>query len=193
VDTTHLDERLGIFVIIVLGEAVSQLVFGAATVEWTESLVGTAIGSFTILIGLWWLFFSYGFAAAPHTRLATLPPRFGLPLHLLSTVGIICLAAGLGELASSSTELLTMELRWIMCAGLSLHFVATGIGGWSAGAPLQWVLGWAAPCAVAPLLLGLWGRELNGAALAWLLAVPVLWQVLYGQRLSRVLALSRAG
>ena len=33
-----------------------------------------------------------------------MPPRFGLPLHLLSTVGIVCLAAGLGELAGAADE-----------------------------------------------------------------------------------------
>lgn len=52
IDTTHLDERLGIFVIIVLGEAVSQLVFAAAGVDWTGQFLSTAVACFAILIGL---------------------------------------------------------------------------------------------------------------------------------------------
>ena len=104
IDTTHLDERLGVFVIIVLGEAVSQLVLAAATTGWTHAFVATVTIGFLILVGLWWITFSYGFAAAPHTRLASMPPRYGLPLHLLSTVGIVCLAAGLGELARAADE-----------------------------------------------------------------------------------------
>ena len=186
VNATHLDERLGIFVIIVLGEAVSQLVFAAATVEWTRQFQGSVIAGFLILVGLWWLTFSYGFAAAPHTRLATLPPRLGLPLHLLTTIGIICLAAGLGAMATASDESLEPALRWIMCGGLSLYFVATGFAGLSAQASRSWLLAWAVPCALAPIAVGLWGDALGGNWLGWLLLAPVLWQTLYGQRLAHL-------
>jgi low temperature requirement protein LtrA len=58
VDARHLDERLGLFVIIVLGEAVSQIVVPAATVEWTSDLLPPAIIGFVVLAGLWWLTFS---------------------------------------------------------------------------------------------------------------------------------------
>ena len=57
----HLQERLGLFVIIVLGEVVSQLVFAASTREWTRAFVGVSVAAFFVLVGLWWLTFSYGF------------------------------------------------------------------------------------------------------------------------------------
>ena len=47
-----------------------------------------------LLVLLWLLTFSYGFASAPGVRLGDLAPRFGLPLHLLSTLGILLLASG---------------------------------------------------------------------------------------------------
>ncbi len=183
VDTGHLDERLGVFVIIVLGEAVSQLVLSAATTDWdNEGFEVTVVVAFLILVGLWWLTFSYGFTAAPHTRLATLPPRFGLPLHLLTTVGIVCLAAGLGAVSSEPDGVMSTGLRWVMCAGLSVHFLATGIAGVSGGAPWKWVTFWAAPGVLVPIALAVWGGRFSSEGMVWVLFAVVGWQLVYGQR-----------
>lgn len=65
----HLAERLGLFVIIVLGEAVYRLVSVAGGVEWTGDLLWVTGGGFVIVGGLWWLTFEYGFSVAPHARL----------------------------------------------------------------------------------------------------------------------------
>ena len=46
VDREHLDERLGLFVIIVLGESVAALVLTAARNEWTRDFVSTSLASF---------------------------------------------------------------------------------------------------------------------------------------------------
>jgi low temperature requirement protein LtrA len=181
VDTIHLDERLGVFVIIVLGEAVSQLVLAAATTGWTRGFVATVTVGFFVLVGLWWITFSYGFAAAPHTRLASMPPRYGLPLHLLSTVGIVCLAAGLGELARAADESLPTSLRWIMCIGLSVHFLSSGIGGVAGGASWRWLTFWSVPSVLVPIATALWGGALPSLAIALILLLPVAWQLLYAK------------
>lgn len=187
VATGHLDERLGLFMIIVLGEAVSQLVVAAATTEWTPALVRPALLGFVLLVGLWWLTFSYGFTAAPHTRLAGLPPRFALPLHLATTFGIVCLAAGLGEMAFHPEEPVVGLVRWVMCAGLSLHFLATGLSGIATGAPWRWLLGWALPCTLLPLGLAAPGHRLGNAWLTLGLLACVGWMVAYS-RLARARA-----
>ncbi len=179
VNRGHLDERLGLFVIIVLGEAVMGLVAAAATTEWSAVFQGTVCMAFVILVGIWWLTFSYGFAAAPHTRLATLPPRFGLPLHLISTIGIVCLAAGLGEMALHPDEDLSAGMAWITCAGLSLYFLVSGIGGITSRAPLSWVLGWVLPCTLAPLVLAAFGDRVPPELFTAILLAVVGWQVLY--------------
>ena len=98
VEPQHLQERLGLFAIIVLGEAVSQLVLIAAKSPWTREFKVDVIVAFLILAGLWWLTFSYGFFGSRAVRLAELPLRFGLPLHLLMTIGIVALAAGFGTI-----------------------------------------------------------------------------------------------
>ena len=55
VDRAHLEERLGLFVIIVLGESVAALVLTAAQTEWTRDFVGTSIAGFLLLVLLWLL------------------------------------------------------------------------------------------------------------------------------------------
>lgn len=182
VDTSHLDDRLGTFVIIVLGEAVSQLVLAAATTDWhSEGFEATAVIAFLILAGLWWLTFSYGFTAAPHTRLAALPPRFGLPLHMLTTVGIVCLASGLGAVSRAPGGVLPTGLRWVMCGGLALHFLATGIAGLSGGASWKWLAFWAAPGVIVPIGLAVVGGALSNQATVVILFAAVVWQLLYGR------------
>jgi low temperature requirement protein LtrA len=180
VDPEHLDERLGLFVIIVLGEAVSQIVVPAATTEWDAALVGPAVAGFVVLAGLWWLTFSYGFTAAPHTRLAGLRPRFALPLHLLTTFGIVCLAAGLGEMVAHPQEPVGGWLRWVMCGGLALHFLVTGLSGLGAGAPWRWVLCWALPCTVAPVVVAAVGDGAGDTVVTVALLACVGWMVAYG-------------
>lgn len=179
VDRSHLDERLGLFVIIVLGESVTQLVLAAATEDWTRTFDLSAVTGFGLLIGLWWLTFVYGFAGAPHTRFADLPPRFGLPLHLLSTLGLVGVAAGLGELVHSS-ESLPALIGWVLCGGLALHFAVGAICGFAGNASRAWLLGWAVPTSLAALVIGVLVPRLPISLVGWLLLVPVLWQVGYG-------------
>jgi low temperature requirement protein LtrA len=192
VDRQHLDERLGLFVIIVLGEAVAALVLTAAQTPWTRHFVSTSVAAFVLLVGLWLLTFAYGFASAPDVRLGSLPPRFGLPLHLVSTLGILLIGVGLGE-AAIAPEPLPALLRTFTCAGLALHFGASAVAGLLGHASRQWLLGWALPGTAYPLVLAL-GLDLAhvhpaNAGLIWLLVLPVVWQYLYAQRNAALAAL----
>lgn len=181
VERSHLTERLGLFLIIVLGEAVSQLVVAGSTQEWTRELVRVAVAGFAVLVGLWGLTFSYGFTGAPHSRLAALEPRFGLPLHFLTTIGVIAFAAGLGEMASHPSEPLGDLVRWVMCSGLALHYLVMGVGGWSGGAPRRWVLGWALPCTAAPLVVAVTAGRVADERILWLFVATIVWMNLYGR------------
>ena len=179
VDHSHLQERLGLFVIIVLGEVVSALVLTASTTEWTRPFVGVAVAAFVVLVALWWLTFSYGFVGAPHTRIALLEPRFGLPMHLLTTAGILMLAAGFGEMAVEPEHHLGTGLRWIMCAGLSLHILVMTVSAATGGIPQRWLFGWGVPCTLAPVALAIWGHHLADQVVIWLLFLPLCWLTLY--------------
>jgi low temperature requirement protein LtrA len=181
VNRGHLGERLGLLVIIVLGEAVSQLVIPAASTPWGAGYLRPLVAGFLILVGLWWLTFNFGFTAAPSAGLAAMRPRFALPLHLCATFGIVCVAAGLGQIATDPGERLGDLMRWLMCVGLTLYFLVTTVSGLAFGASRRWLLGWALPCTLLPLLLAGLARPfpLSNTHLAVGLLVCVGWMVVY--------------
>ncbi len=192
VDREHLEERLGLFVIIVLGESVAALVLTAAQTSWTRDFVGTSIAGFLLLVLLWLLTFSYGFASAPGVRPGSMPPRFGLPLHLASTLGILLIGVGLGE-SVAVLEPLHGLMLWVIVGGVALHSAASLVAGLLGHAPRFWVWSCALPAVAFPLVLGVIGsaRTIGQGPqlLVWLLALPVLWQFLYAQRSDALLSL----
>lgn len=188
VDRRHLDERLGLLVIVMLGEAAMQLVGALGADAWTRERISVCLAGFVLIVGLWLLTFAFGFSASPQARLATLPPRFGLPLHLASTLGILVVAAGVGELAEHPDQSLATAILWLTCGGLALHFAVGLTSGLAAGAPLSWVLGVALPSVLIPLATGVTGtffRDFPPARFAWLLVLPVAWQWFYSARHAR--------
>jgi len=194
VDREHLDERLGLFVIIVLGESVAALVVTASRADWDQEFVSTSLASFALLVLLWLLTFAYGFSSAPGVRLGELAPRLGLPLHLVSTTGILCIGVGIVEAADSGENLHGLIL-WVTCSGLALHAVASLIGGVIGGTGRFWLLSCALPTVVFPLIVAQIAASLDHGMpnqwLIWLLAAPVGWQFLYAQRHSALLRLGK--
>jgi low temperature requirement protein LtrA len=194
VDREHLDERLGLFVIIVLGETVATLVLTAAQSPWDREFVSTVLASFALLVLLWLLTFSYGFASAPGVRLGELAPRIGLPLHLVSTTGILLIGVGISEAASTEENLHGLIL-WVTCGGLSVHALASLVGGIIGGTGRFWLYSCALPTVVFPMLVAAVAASLEEGLpnqwLIWLLALPVAWQFLYAQRHSELLRLGK--
>ena len=179
-NVAHLDERLGVFMIIVLGEAVSQVVLAASGRPLGLVLPRGAGAAFLLLVGLWWLTFQYGFAASPESALARMPPRFGLPLHYLTSAGIVFIASGLGPAVSEPTQVLQDGPRWLAAGGLTGYFLATAVAALLIGASMHWLFGWALPSIVLPLLVGAFGGRIAGWGVAALLLAAVVWQVSYG-------------
>ncbi|HWM06721.1 MAG TPA: low temperature requirement protein A [Actinophytocola sp.] len=121
VDPRHLGERLGLFVIIVLGEAMLQLVGAVSAIEdWSPGggvgwlLLLTATAGFGLLITLWALNVRHGFAE--ETRY---PPAVVLPAHFLAIAAITTVAAGLGSAATAFDGHLPASTAWLLCAGVS--------------------------------------------------------------------------
>jgi low temperature requirement protein LtrA len=179
-DRPHLGERLGLFVIIVLGEAVAQLVDAAAEVEhWDRGLILTLIAGFGLLVALWWLTLRYGAGGAPTYGLRVFALRLTMPSHYLITGSIVVIAAGLGALAGHGSEPVPAANRWVLCTGAALYFLAASVMGFRGGATRRWILGWGLPGVVAPVLLGLFGGPLEGWALTAILLAVALWHVAY--------------
>ena len=92
VDPAHLSERLGLFVIIVLGESVVQVVAAASEARYDIGLLATAIASFVLLAGMFGLSVVFGYAGLPHLRAGRIPTRAALGLHCLVT-GVVATVA----------------------------------------------------------------------------------------------------
>ncbi|OLF18615.1 low temperature requirement protein A [Actinophytocola xanthii] len=125
VNPGHLGERLGLFVIIVLGEAMLQLVGAVGEVEdWSPGggrgwlLLLTVAAAFGLLVALWWLNVRFGFAE--ETRF---PPRVVLPAHFVAIAAITTVAAGLGTAAAGVGEHLPAASAWLLCAGVSAYLL----------------------------------------------------------------------
>ena len=178
-DLSHLTERLGLCVIIVLGEAVLQVVTAASGVPWTGRFALIALGCLALLVSLWWpIFFRYGVLTG---RSGQLPLWALLPLHFVTTASITMVAAGLGGLVAHAGGTLETGARWLLCGGVAGYYAAATAAGLVVRAPLRWLLGWGLPGVVAPLLLGLFGWELSNEVLLWALVVVAAWQAVYGR------------
>jgi low temperature requirement protein LtrA len=125
----HLGERLGLFVIIVLGEAMLQMIGAVAAVEdWRPGtgdgwlLLLTVVSAFILLITLWGLNVRYGFAE--ETRF---PPTLVLPAHFLAIAAVTTVAAGLGAAAAGAADHLNPASAWLMCGGLAVFLLVVNL------------------------------------------------------------------
>ncbi|HEX3589214.1 MAG TPA: low temperature requirement protein A [Pseudonocardiaceae bacterium] len=179
VERGHLEERLSLFVIIVLGEALAQLVAAATRVSWTRVAdIGLIVG-FALLVGIWQLTVRYGFGPVPGSADAPMRPWVSLPTHFAVVAGIAATAAGLGSLALELTATAQTGARWYLCGGLIVYFLAGALSGIGRSVPRAWTVGWTVPCVAAAVVLGLVGGALPGWLLTVLAAVVVAWQVSY--------------
>jgi low temperature requirement protein LtrA len=178
-DVAHLGERLGLLVIIVLGEGVVQVTTSASQVEWDARLVGTALGAFVLLIALLVATLLDGFAGMPHIDAGAMPAHTALGLHCLVTGALAALAAGLGFAVGHAEGGLGVEARWLMCGSLAVFVAIGAIAGLVQSSSRRWALGWGVPCTIVPVVLGALGTRVPVVALVWVLAVVVGWLVVY--------------
>jgi low temperature requirement protein LtrA len=179
VERSHLEERLSLFVIIVLGEALALLVAAAARLPWTKPAdIGLVVG-FALLVGIWQLTARYGYGPVPGAADAPMRPWVALPTHFAVVAGIAAIAAGLGNLAQDPTATTQTGERWYLCGGITVYLLAGVLSGLGRSVPRVWTLGWVVPCVVAAVLLGLLGGALAGWAVTLIAAAIIGWQVLY--------------
>ena len=183
-DPAHLGERLGLFVIIVLGEGVIQSVGAATESDWDRALLVIAVGAFVVLAGMWALSVLYGHAGVPHLRPDVLPLRGSLALHATTTAAIAAVAASLGGLVAVGPEPVEAPVRWLFAGSVALYFLL-GVLASLAGRNVQptRILLWSCTGIAVPLLLAGFGSDLSATALVWAVAAICLshlgyeWQV----------------
>jgi hypothetical protein len=106
---SHLPERMGLFVIIVLGESILGVVVGLAGHEWDiYSSLSVGLG-LSIPFSLWWIYFDNIGGSA--IRAATEKGKRGiyyiwLYVHFPLVVGLTAIGIGIKQVAASNQEIL---------------------------------------------------------------------------------------
>ncbi|KAF0847137.1 low temperature requirement protein A [Nocardia caishijiensis] len=163
-DSPHLGERLGQFLIIVLGEGVISVIAAVSTEDWTVPVAVIGVCAFLSLLAMWALTLRFGFvprmmeqtdAASP------LPlPRL-MAMHCTLSAAVATVAAGLGLVAAHPSGHLPVGVGWVLCGGAAAYFLVCGLGG-AVGAGFRWLLRWPLPCFLAALGLAAASPHLGG-------------------------------
>ena len=175
-DRAHLAERLGLYVIIVLGEGVILVISAASKLTWDSTVVSLAVGSFVLLSGMWALSLLYGHAGVPHLQPEKFPARIDMALHCFTTGAIAVLVAGLGAATEHGAEHTPANLRWLLCGSIAVYFGISLVAGLFARSDRRWLLGWALPCTAIPIVMGIVGTHMSATWIIWVLVATVTWQ-----------------
>ncbi|MBE8517392.1 low temperature requirement protein A [Amycolatopsis sp. H6(2020)] len=187
VDPVHFSERLGLFVIIVLGESVVQVIGAAAGAHYDIGLLATGIASFVLLAGMFGLSVVFGYAGLPHLRAGRIPARAALGLHCLVTGVVATVAVSLSSVVEHGSDSLPDHGRWLLCGAVAAYFalgVVTGVA--SHSSDLQRTISRIITGVVIPLLLGLLATDAAGRTLVVWMALVVLAHLWFERRLAPV-------
>jgi low temperature requirement protein LtrA len=185
IDPAHFSERLGLFVIIVLGESVVQVVGAAADAHYDVGLLATGVASFVLLAGMFGLSVVFGYAGLPHLRAGRIPARAALSLHCLVTGVIATVAVSLSSVVRHGSDPLPDPGRWLLCGAVAAYFalgVVTGVA--SHSSDLQRTISRIITGIVVPLLLGLLATNAGGRTLVVCMALVVVAHLWFERRLA---------
>ena len=183
VEPAHLAERLGLFVIIVLGEGVVQVVTTAGGLEPHRELLTAGLASFVLLSGMFALSLLYGYAGIPHLRPARVPMRAALALHCAVTATIAAVAVALATVIEHGGEPLEASQRWLLCGGMATYFGLGAVASVAAEGLRWWrLLGGLLTGVGVPLLLGVVATDTGGVLLVWYVVLVVAGHLLAERR-----------
>ncbi|WP_421735536.1 low temperature requirement protein A [Cellulomonas sp.] len=178
-DEEHLAERLGLFVIIVLGEGLIQIIDAAADTEtWDQDPALVALGAFALLAAVWTAGLLHGTAGIPQLRPHTVAPRIVMLLHALLTGALAALAAALGVAVEHPHEPLPDEYRALLCGAVAAYCAIGVVTALLVGKNRRWILARGVPSVLVPVALTFLWPDLPVGVLVWLLVVVVVWLVL---------------
>jgi low temperature requirement protein LtrA len=127
---THLPERFALFILIVMGEAISGVVMGLTKHTWNVQSGLTAALGLSIAFSLWWIYFDNIDGAA--IRASQTGGRIWLYqgwlyAHLPLVIGLAASAVGVQYAVASQQNLVLLpEARWLICGAVALVLLSIG-------------------------------------------------------------------
>ena len=179
VEEEHLAERLGLFVIIVLGEGLIQIIDAAAEAStWDRSTAVVSLGAFALLASVWTAGLLHGTAGVPQLTPHLVAPRIVMLLHAFLTGALAALAAALGVAVAHTHGALAFDARTLLCGAVAAYCLIGVVTAHLVGKGRRWLLVRGAPSVVVPVVLLLLAPQLSVGALVWLLVLVVVWLAL---------------
>lgn len=134
---SHMPERFGLFVLIVLGESIVAVATGVADVEWQWQGIIAAVIGLIIAVCMWWLYFER--ADATVISQAVRSDNRGLIVshvygwsHYLIYAGIGATSVGiLSTIEATEVGLLSFGGRLALCAGVMLFLLGVTANHWA--------------------------------------------------------------
>ncbi|MBW4621852.1 MAG: low temperature requirement protein A [Cyanosarcina radialis HA8281-LM2] len=127
---SHIPERLGLFTIIVLGEAVIAVVRGVTELEWGVLSAAVALLGLAIAFTLWWLYFD-SVDGSPLRAMGVGNMKIGLIwlyAHLPLAIGIAATGVGVEHLIKAAkTGTLLASDRWLLGGSVAICLLALAV------------------------------------------------------------------
>ena len=134
---SHMDERFGLFVIIVLGEAIVAVASGVAETDWGWSSALTATGGFLTAVSLWWMYFERADESTINQalqggKMALLRSYVYGYSHVLAFTGIVATGVGIQFAIEAATgEPFIAEMRTVLCGGIAIFLAGVTTLQWA--------------------------------------------------------------
>ena len=130
-DQSHLPERFGLFVILVLGESLAAVVSGLSHIGWsTSSLIAVVLGVLLATL-LWWLYFDNAEGSVVRRRSVegrTWRPTVWIYTHLPLAAALAIVGVALDQaILNAGEEPMLASQRWLLVGGVALALVSMAV------------------------------------------------------------------
>lgn len=195
-----MDERFGLFMIIVLGEAIVSVANGVSDIQWQWQEILTAISGFIIAVSLWWLYFEGAEESVINQALRSNQKRALLKSymygysHVLVFAGIVASGVGIqSAIEGVDAGQLSIPTRTVLCGGISLYLMGLTAVQWATPRSLpNRILGGRMLAATSCVVLIWLGGFLASVALMGLLALILIGLIRFQSHGSELLESSRS-
>ena len=128
---SHVPERVGLFTIIVLGEAVIAVVKGVSQLQWGLLSGAVALLGIGIAFSLWWIYFD-SVDGSPLRAMQVGNMKVSLTWlysHLPLAIGIAAAGVGVEHIvvASKTEAILPTANRWLLCGAVTICLISLAI------------------------------------------------------------------